>query len=107
MNVLDHFSLSRRKILAAGFLGIVAESRSGRRAAANILYRGMVGAGLVRLDDGDAPRLADFSFNAGVMQLDDGTTVFYGSSLWSDPDRNVYLESTEITGFGPVDNGAA
>lgn len=109
MSTPDRTSFARRRVLAAG-LGAAALALLRPRVALarTILQRGMSGGGLVQLDGGDAPRLANFGLFASAVQLPEGTTLVLGSVQWLEAGTGLELQSTEVVQCRPVqDRGDA
>jgi hypothetical protein len=102
MNAHRHFSLGRRKILAAGIGAAVLALPQARHAAARLmLLRGMSGGGLAQLEGSEEPRLANFGVFASAMQLPDGTPLTLGTIQWLEAGTDLQLQSLEVTQCTP------
>jgi hypothetical protein len=72
--------------------------------ARTILQRGMSGGGLVQLDEGDSPRLANFGLFASAVQLPEGTTLVLGSVQWLEAGTGLALQSTDVVQCRPMED---
>jgi hypothetical protein len=107
MDARPRFSLTRRRVLAAG-LGAMALATIGSRdvSARVILQRGMSGGGLAQLEGSDEPRLANFGLFASSLQLPDGTPLVLGAIQWLEAGTDLQLQSIEVTQCIPSDDRA-
>ena len=97
--------MPRRKVVAAGLAALAMAVPLAPKVAARImLIRGMAGGGLVQLEGGDEPRLANLSLFASAMQLPEGTSVVTGSIRWFEAGGGLRLETTEVISCVPMED---
>jgi hypothetical protein len=89
------FAVTDRRMAIGGGLALAAGSALPRRQIRTVTQRGMVGGGLVQLEQGEA----NFSLFVSRLIFSDDTVVVVGSVLWVDGAAGLSLHSTAITEY--------
>ena len=89
------FGVTDRRMAIGGGLALAAGLALPLRQTRNVIQRGMVGGGLVQLEQGEA----NFSFFVSRLIFSDDTEVVVGSVIWVDGAAGVTLRSTAITQY--------
>ncbi len=105
MGVTQSRSMDRRHVLGALALPAVALALPQMQRGRAITLRGMVGGGIVDVENGEA----QFSVFASRLTVDDGDEVVLGSVRWVDANAGVELQSAAILAYdvlpGPAEGG--
>ena len=89
------FAVTDRRMAIGGGLALAAGLALPRRQIRTVTQRGMVGGGLVQLEQGEA----NFSLFVSRLIFSDDTVVVVGSVLWVDGATGTSLRSTAITEY--------
>jgi hypothetical protein len=87
--------MTDRRMAIGGGLAIAAGLALPRRQIRTVTQRGMVGGGLVQLEQGEA----NFSLFVSRLIFSDDTVVVVGSVLWVDGAAGISLRSTAIAEY--------